>query len=225
MKNIRTNVRTVGKWLARKLMPNHVIVRSSLDEATITRLRLAGECLIPHLTVFSHTTERERLALYQLSSSLPFGANALEIGSHLGSSALFLCAGLKKRSGRLYCVDTWMNETMADGIKDTFPSFSKNTEEYAPLITTIRKNSRELRPFDIPGGLDLVFIDGDHAEDQVRADFKTTAALLKLEGFIAFHDVSSNYPGVSVVIGEALASGAWQLAGLVDNLAWIRRMT
>ncbi len=42
------------------------------------------------------------------------------------------------------------------------------------------------------------------------------------DGTICFHDVTC-FEGVSRVVGEALATGQWMIAGLVDSLLWIRR--
>jgi len=165
----------------------------------------------------------ERLALFQIAKRLPPAARALEIGSHVGSSALFICAGLEHVGGHLICVDTWMNQTMPDGAKDTFKEFKANTLPFGHMITPIRKFSHELSAADIGGPLDLVFIDGDHSEDAVRHDFETASAWVKPAGIVAFHDVGPSFPGVSVVLGEALASGKWLLSGYVHRLAWIRK--
>lgn len=142
----------------------------SVNDAMIT-LRLRRHGLHRHMRIFSHSAPIERLALFQTAKLLPPGARALEIGSHVGSSALFICAGLKHGGGHLVCVDTWMNETMPDGEMDTFSAFKGNTRAYAHMISTVRKFSRDLTPEDIGGPLDFAFIDGDHAETAVRADF------------------------------------------------------
>src|SRR5262245_50824733 len=122
-------------------------------EALILKARIRRQGLAKYMSVFSDTTPHERLKLYWLASSQPKGARALEIGSHLGSSALFLAAGLKNLGGRLYCVDTWMNETMPDGPRNTYFEFSSNTRPYASIITPIRKKSQELADDDIGGQL------------------------------------------------------------------------
>lgn len=42
------------------------------------------------------------------------------------------------------------------------------------------------------GSVDLLFIDGDHSYDGVRADFENYAPLVKPGGLIAFHDILAN---------------------------------
>lgn len=198
-------------------------IAPSIDDA-ITTLRLRRHRLNRHMRVFSHSAPVERLALFQTAKLLPPGARALEIGSHIGSSALFICAGLEHGGGHLVCVDTWMNQTMPDGVKDTMSQFKANTEAFNSMITTVRKFSHELTPEEIGGPLDFVFIDGDHSEDGVRADFRLIAPSVKPGGLIAFHDLIPDFPGVSIVVGEALASGEWQLARLAGSLATIRKV-
>jgi predicted O-methyltransferase YrrM len=198
-------------------------IAPSVDDA-VTTLRLRRHGLHRHMRVFSHSAPVERLALFQLAKLLPPGARALEIGSHIGSSALFICAGLEHGGGHLVCVDTWMNQTMPDGEKDTFAEFNANTEPYAHMITVVRKFSHELTSQDIGGPLDLVFIDGDHSEAGVRTDFRLIAPWVKPGGLIAFHDLIPDFPGVNIVVGEALASGDWQLARLVGSLGTIRKL-
>jgi predicted O-methyltransferase YrrM len=195
----------------------------TLDDV-ITSLRLRQNGLHRHMGVFSHTSAVERLALFQMTKLMPPGARALEIGSHLGSSALFICAGLERVGGNLVCVDTWMNHTMPDGEKDTFAEFQVNTQQFAHMITVVRKFSHELTAEDIAGPLDFVFIDGDHSEDGVRTDFRVVAPLVKLGGIIAFHDLQGGYPGVHLVVGEAMAGGDWQLERLTGSLGAIRRV-
>jgi predicted O-methyltransferase YrrM len=195
----------------------------TLNEA-LTRLRLRQHGLARHMRIFSHSSPVERLALFQMAKQLPPGARAIEIGAHLGSSALFICAGLVQGGGRLVCVDTWMNQTMPDGATDTFEEFKANTRPYAHMITPVRKLSRELTEVDIGGPLDFAFIDGDHSEVEVRADFKLVGPWVKTGGVIAFHDLHPGFPGVHIVLGEALASGEWQLVRLAGSLGAIKRL-
>jgi predicted O-methyltransferase YrrM len=203
---------------------SHLLMMPNVDQALVA-LRIRRHRLSKYVSVFSHTTPRERLALFQIARFLPSMARAVEIGSHLGSSALFLCAGLKQRNGHLYCVDTWMNDTMPDGMKDTRHEFMKNTKEFFSMITVIRKRSEDVQAEDFGCSLDFAFLDGDHSESAVRRDFKLVSSCTKIGGIVAFHDLSADHPGVGVVLGEALASGNWQLAGLVDCLGWIRRVS
>jgi predicted O-methyltransferase YrrM len=185
-------------------------------------LRDAG---VPHFNkIPTFTTRRELRALYKLAAARPAKTVALEIGSHLGASACYLAAGLSTVHGKLYCVDTWHNETMPDGQKDTYADFQRNIQGLQSLIVPVRKTSFELTQDDTETPLGMVFIDGDHSYAAVKHDFTLVKQWIAPDGIIAFHDFShENFEGVTRVVGEALASGEWMLGGLVDTLAWIKR--
>jgi predicted O-methyltransferase YrrM len=173
-------------------------------------------------SIHTHTTELEREALYSLGLACSGARQVIEIGSYLGASTVCLAAGLSEiGNGILYCVDTWSNETMPDGQRDTLQEFLRNTCNYSACIKTIRKRSDQITKSDFHGDFDLAFIDGDHSYVAVRNDVDTLMPLLSNGAIVAFHD-SKYFPGVSKVIGECLASGLWQLQGAVDNLAWLK---
>ena len=172
----------------------------------------------------SWTGPTELRALHHLAASAPPNANVVEIGSYLGASSCYLAAGIAPGGGRLYCVDTWNNETMPDGERDTFAEFTHNTRPVAGLITPVRKRSEALRDGDVALPIHLAFIDGAHDYDAVQRDFEIVARWLAPDGVIAFHDFGDdNFPGVTRVVGEALASGQWIQRGVVRTLAWISR--
>jgi predicted O-methyltransferase YrrM len=176
----------------------------------------------PACRVQSYTSEAELAALMRLAALVPPGGVALEIGSYLGASARYLAAGLARKGGRLYCVDTWQNETMPEGTRDTFAEFKRNVGPLERLIVPVRKRSSELTRADVPEPLSLVFIDGDHSYEATRNDFEIIRPMLRPDATVAFHDTNT-FEGVSRVVGEALATGEWALYGQVWCLTWLRR--
>ncbi|HAF25553.1 MAG TPA: hypothetical protein DCK93_22035 [Blastocatellia bacterium] len=195
---------------------------ASAMESLVTRKHLNRAGVRHAAKLVSYTSKRELEALLNLALACPQGANALEIGSHLGKSACYLASGLSARNGHLYCVDTWQNETMHDGEADTLSEFKQNTQAVSHILTLRRTKSSALCASDISLPLHLVFIDGDHTYDVVRGDFEKIAPWVADDGIVAFHDCLS-YKGVSRVIGEVLSSGEWMMLGHVDNLFWIAR--
>jgi predicted O-methyltransferase YrrM len=183
-------------------------------------LRRSGLAYAHRIQTFTMPEELE--ILFELARSVRVDARVLEIGSYLGASTCCLAAGLRGRMALVTCVDTWQNETMPDGLRDTFQEFQANLEPVWPRIRVIRKRTCELTRIELDGPFDLVFIDGDHTLRQVRADFELVSPLLTPDGILVFHD-SRYYEGVSRVIGEALASGHWQLGGTVANISWLVR--
>lgn len=180
---------------------------------------------VRHATgISTWTTPDELAALYELASSRRIGANVLEVGSYLGASSCYLAAGIKSRSGRLFCVDTWENQTMPEGERDTFAEFHRNIAPLSDVVTVIRKRSESLQASDLALPIDLAFIDGDHDFQAVANDFATLARWLSPSGVIAFHDVCAvDHPGVSRVVGAAISSGEWIPEGAVGSLVWLRR--
>lgn len=174
------------------------------------------------LTIPTFTVPEELEALYRLAEQCPSDGRILEIGSYLGASTCFLAAGLRGPRARIVCVDTWQNETMPEGTRDTLAEFKRNVASVEQKLRIIRKRSSEVIPEELGGRFDLVFLDGDHSYAQTRQDFHLIAPLVNESGVIAFHD-SLFFEGVSRVIGEALASGNWQVGGVARNLFWISR--
>ena len=172
--------------------------------------------------IYTHMTNRELNTLYDLATGCGIHANVLEIGSYLGASSCYLVTPLARQDSHLFCVDTWENQTMPEGERDTFSEFSKNTSSLSEYITPVRKRSDDLNESDIIYPLNLVFIDGDHSYMAVKSDYDKVASWIIEGGILAFHDCTY-YESVSRVVGEILASGSWQLAGHVDNLVWLRK--
>jgi len=178
--------------------------------------------------IFTFTSRAELAQLYRLASLAPKNTDALEIGSYLGASAGYIATAMKHRKGRLYCVDTWHNETMLDGERDTFAEFRNNTAKVSDVIVPIRKRSEDLQPGDLASKIGFVFIDGDHSYEACKRDFDIVSPWLPENGIVAFHDAiypltPANHPGVQRVIGIALSTGEWQFGDRVDSLCWIKR--
>ncbi len=103
----------------------------------------------------THTTESERKVLYQLAFESRCPRTVIEIGSYVGASTVCLAAGLKDGGGgKVFCVDTWGNETMPEGERDTMKEFLQNTAIYSDMIIPIRKRSETLVAADLPESVD-----------------------------------------------------------------------
>jgi len=137
------------------------------------------------LATFSHLTAEERVTLYRLAHGR---TTIVEIGSYLGASACCFGAALKKQGfGCVYCVDTWANDAMDDGKWDTFAEFTANTAPFAQRIVPVRGMSADVAS-RIREPIDLLFIDGDHSYEGVKADWAAYAPLLAPGATVVFHD-------------------------------------
>ncbi len=179
------------------------------------RLRHPRQWRIP-----THLTPAERMALARLAGAAP-GETFVEIGSYLGASACFIAAGIRRSGGRarLHCVDTWRNDAMTEGSRDTYAEFLGNTRAYRDLIVPLRGDSLEVAAgFRRP--VDFLFVDGDHAYDAVRADVDAWLARLSPGATVAFHDIGWA-DGVRRVVAETIEPLAAS-AGRLPNLYWAR---
>lgn len=164
-------------------------------------LKLSHRQLQEVFRITSHLTIEERITLVGLAEGRRV---VCEIGSYVGASAC--CFGLamsRNGAGEVLCVDTWNNEGMSEGSRDTFAEFSKNTRPYAPFIVPIRGFSTEVieQVASQAKRLDVLFIDGDHSYEGVKADWETYRPLLGPGSIVVFHD-SGWAEGVQRVIEE-----------------------
>lgn len=205
---LRQLARRAKNWAEQRPVAARVSAAAGVDVSAIT----------------TFTQPKELIALYRLALTVPPSSNGLEIGSHLGASSCYIAAALAQRSGTLFCVDTWNNETMPDGCQDTMPTFLAHTSGLRGVIHPLRKRSQDLVESDLRTPLHFVFIDGDHSYEGCHHDFEKVRCWIAPGGVIAFHDaVETKYPGVPRVIGEALSSGDWMIGGQKESLFWIRR--
>ena len=62
----------------------------------------------------------------------------------MGASSLFLAAAAKEINGTVFCIDTWYNETMTEGVRDTFIEFNQNTKDFETIIIPCRGKSKDV---------------------------------------------------------------------------------
>jgi len=92
----------------------------------------------------SHLTDREKVTLYRLASEISKRKTSpcsfVEIGSYIGASSSYLAAGLARNNhfGKVYCIDTWNNDAMTEGNRDTMAEFLHNTRKFSRYIEPIR---------------------------------------------------------------------------------------
>lgn len=135
----------------------------------------------------THLTLQERLLLYRLGVELSRKATIVEIGSYLGASAAFLATAASEIDGQLFCVDTWQNDAMSEGARDTYAEFLHHTGFCARWITPLRGESVAVAQ-TFNRTIDLLFIDADHSYAAVKADLEHWAPKVRRDGWIVLHD-------------------------------------
>lgn len=174
-----------------------------------------------HRRVFgirSHLTKKERVVLYALAKACGRRGPICEVGSYVGASACALAAGVRdsRAEAVVVCVDTWSNDAMTEGPRDTWTEFSENTADYRQIIRPVRGLSAETADAAAKAAgapWSLLFLDGDHSEEGVRRDWAAYRPHLAPGAIVAFHDIGWA-DGVQRVVAEEVSS----------RLAWERRL-
>ncbi len=153
--------------------------------------------------IFTHMTKEEKHKLYELALRSS-GKVFVEIGSYLGASSCYIAEAIQSDpSKRLYCVDTWENDGMAEGARDTFDEFCSNTSSYADTIVPLRGKSLEVaQMFNF--GIDYLFVDADHSYEAVKADMLAWLPKLNPGAMVICHDTGWA-EGIQKAVEEVIA--------------------
>lgn len=155
----------------------------------------------------THMTLQERLMLFQSAFALQPSFTVVEIGSYIGASTAFLAYAALQRSGQVHAVDPWMNDAMgAEGHRDTWGEFRKNTDPFRHYILPHRGTSSDVAARDGAIPCDMLFIDGDHSYAGVMTDLRTWLPSLKPGGLLAMHDIDT--PSVKQAFDEVFPAAA-----------------
>jgi predicted O-methyltransferase YrrM len=157
-------------------------------------------------------------ALYRLAREGEGAGAIVEIGSWQGRSTAWLAAGSQARNREhVYAVDTFDGGPALKAedypiLKDqgtTYHLFAENLERVGVIdhvepmmcdsVTAAKRwDGRAIR---------LLFIDGDHSYQAVKADLEAWLPYVIGGGYVVFDDVGEAYPGVQRVLREATAHG------------------
>jgi hypothetical protein len=149
----------------------------------------------------------------------------IEVGTWLGASAINMAAICKELGlgTKIYCVDTWLGAeefwtSMAgtqerdlkqrNGYPTVYWDFLANVVEHGhketivPIPNTSRIGSLILQKNGILA--DLVYIDGSHLYEDVKADIASYKTLLAPEGVMFGDDI--DWPSVRAAVSESFAN-------------------
>jgi predicted O-methyltransferase YrrM len=142
----------------------------------------------------------------------------VEVGSWIGFSALTWAHAIDqfaRDGGEVVCVDTW-EPYFADADMHRGPIYADMTElsriglsfdlfrhncSFAPKrapIRFIRGRSQEVLASLTPGSADVVYIDGSHYYNDVRADLATAIPLVSVGGVLCGDDLELQIPDIEV---------------------------
>lgn len=153
---------------------------------------------------------REGARLAFLAERVPEGQVIVELGSNRGKSAAFLARGSKAGAGvKVHCVDLWElggqreYQHLGFDLPETYETFRRQVREakVASLIVE-HKGDTTAAGADWTGPeVGLLFVDGDHRYDAVRADVEAWLAHLPAGAWIVFHDYTKHEPKATQFLG------------------------
>jgi cephalosporin hydroxylase len=119
----------------------------------------------------------------------------MEIGTDMGGT-LFLISRMAEPDATVISVNLPYSRLDAWCMKyrtHLYHAFAVGKQKFH-LLTANSHESGTVRMVEalISGGLDFLFIDGDHSYEGVKKDFEMYSPLVKKGGLIGFHDISKN---------------------------------
>ena len=173
--------------------------------------------LDPLLAIPGWLDKLEGEELFHLASQTSSGeGHVVEIGSYKGRSTAFLAAGCATKAGQdfVHAVDHFVGSSEmlpgganptegVDGETSYYSEFHANLVQVGlkqRVITHIGKSTHVAAFWDKP--IRLLFIDGEHDYESVRADYDAWAPHVVRGGYICFHDYCPHWPGVVRLVQE-----------------------
>lgn len=127
----------------------------------------------------------------------------VEIGSYQGLSTANMAAGRKLREKtdkqKMFAIDPFCDEFDKGGTnnRDHFqPIFEENMRrcDVLDMINIICALSKDVHGQFQPNSIEVLFVDGDHTYEGIRADYDNYIDKLMFEGLVMFHDAPFEGP-------------------------------
>lgn len=151
----------------------------------------------------------EAAHLYRVASELPAGATIVEVGRFKGGSTLLIAAAMPA-GAELHSYDLHVELPPGFTAEAIDAGIRAALERYG-LGENVTLHVADSRSVELPAaGVDLLFLDGDHSYEGVRADFEHWLPALRPGASLFFHDAAppTGYPalhaspGVAQFVGE-----------------------
>ncbi|HEX8903209.1 MAG TPA: class I SAM-dependent methyltransferase [Longimicrobiaceae bacterium] len=153
--------------------------------------------------------------------ALPHGATVVEIGVFLGRSVIFLAQAMKaaRKDLHLFAVHTFagspgdpavLQATEAHGSPRAAFEANLAAAGVDDVVTVLPCTSACAARAFAEGSVDLVFLDGDHAEDALAADLLAWLPKVGRGGMLAGHDIDT-YDTVGRALDRVLGRGRYAI--------------
>jgi predicted O-methyltransferase YrrM len=153
----------------------------------------------------------------------------VEIGSYYGRSTVLLASAVRdlRPAARLVAIDPHDGLISMSGRADergpsTYDAFCRCLRAAGvwDAVEVIRQRSAAVAWAEPIG---LLFVDGLHDYDSVRADFEHFREWIVPGGFVAFHDYAPGFPGVTRFVEELRGGGEYRDQDRAGDLIVLRR--
>ena len=207
MYRIRKFIEKARRWWADHVVPH----RNDFDSAYK---------LINQVPGYLKSPMQERW-FFNTARNAPDGAVIVEIGSFLGRSTVSFALGCKGTAKHVYAIDLFEGDGDMYGQGDFQERFRLHVRlcEVESYVTDIRSHSLTVaKSWTHP--IDILFIDGSHEYEDVKADFEAFFPLVKKGGIVAFHDIKGKWTGVIRYWDEVQRAGRLARCGTVSSLGF-----
>src|SRR5690606_33262491 len=189
------------------------------------------------------TPESVALALADMAAQVPPDRAIVELGTYQGRTALFMAWGARQGQGAyVYAIDPWdlpgkrgpynqnrggalgkHRKAFTDPGTRNWARYNVRANGYANRVSLIRNFSVKAAEKWSAGPVGLLFVDGDHRYDAVRADVSAWARHLAPDAVIAFDDYAATHPEVIRAVDDMVNEGILEpVEGYHDRLAVTR---
>ncbi|MCX7744995.1 MAG: class I SAM-dependent methyltransferase [Flavobacteriales bacterium] len=176
--------------------------------------------LIDQIPGFLKSPKQEQW-FFKAARHAPPEAVIVEIGSFMGRSTASFAFGCMGSSKHVYAIDLFEGDNYMYGSGDFLKTFNENIKACGleQFVTPIKQNSLQAAStWSKP--IDILFIDGSHEYEDVKADFYGFYPHVKKGGIVAIHDIKGKWEGVIRFWKEVCNSGLLDNIGMVSSLGY-----
>lgn len=179
------------------------------------------------MSVEGQITAAEARQLMKLAQVIPSDRVIVEIGSYRGRSAIALARGARLGAGcRVYAIDPHLEFRGVRGGRfgpqDQAALYANlNRAKVGCDVAVISLSSATVARAWPECNVGLLWIDGDHQYEGVRADVDAWLGHVAAGGVLAFHDDDAE--GVQRTLDEITSSRLVTPAGNVDRMSWFTK--
>jgi hypothetical protein len=148
----------------------------------------------------------------ELLDATPEGGTFVELGCYKGKSTSFIGVEIhkRKRDINFFAIDSFQGATNStdaneikayEGISEIEESYTYNVSLIGNKIKTIVSLTDEAAQYFDDGSVDVVFVDGGHSYEVVKADILAWLPKVKKGGILAGHDFNA-WQGVNKAVTE-----------------------